>query len=200
MAYCSDGNGCLISTHGPTRGPTAVHSPQVSSPPYFNSRPHTGADIWSGRTTHSQHPFQLTAPHGGRHLFGSLAQDALPFQLTAPHGGRRWHKERMRALGAFQLTAPHGGRPGTKRRDKRRKDFNSRPHTGADLAGKRLLESQGHFNSRPHTGADCLYLRVYHVRDISTHGPTRGPTDLIDIVLSWCLFQLTAPHGGRRIP
>ena len=82
------------------------------------------------------------------------------------------------------------------------RNFNSRPREGADFdramkiqaeltfqltaprGGRRVssstLSSASHFNSRPREGADCLRFYCFTSCEISTHGPARGPTAILD--------------------
>ena len=168
-----------ISTHGPTRGPTFGVKRGTVQDRNFNSRPHTGADHPDDSKLLEKVIFQLTAPHGGRHSQPPPAPVLRTFQLTAPHGGRQALRFLRRILSAHFNSRPHTGADdcSTYSQDCG-KYFNSRPHTGADEITGIFFHCFIYFNSRPHTGADS--------RSGSQPSYQKG-------------FQLTAPHGGRRL-
>ena len=85
LAYSIEGM-VKISTHGPTRGPTRRPWTVLVLALNFNSRPHTGADLYTSFLCLDTAVFQLTAPHGGRRQVALVIEHLKNFN-SRPHTG-----------------------------------------------------------------------------------------------------------------
>ena len=99
------------------------------------------------------------------------------FQLTPPHGRRLLSRVSKSSLMPFQLTPPHGRR----------------------RAIVYTSVQNSNFNSRLRTGGDCIIcLDICHIK-ISTHASAREATSRMVYGIYHRTFQLTPPHGRRRL-
>jgi len=161
--------------------------------------------------------FQLTRPHGARHilfLYGggrsvsthAPARGATYVKLFARHGlcfnsrartGRDvWKMDRF-ARNRVSTHAPARGATSCGASIRFVMTFQlTRPH-GARLRPQIYSPDALRFNSRARTGrdefVDLLRARV----DVSTHAPARGATQVYNRPHRSKLFQLTRPHGAR---
>ncbi len=164
-----------VSTHAPAWGATRSRC-EVRITSCFNSRPRMGGDAGNLKTGLLVW-FQLTPPHGGRR---GLTNPAHPWFVSthAPAWGATLTEGRYVITDLVSTHAPHGGR--------------------LDIHGNRHLPLS--FNSRPAWGGLNSRRSTSVPFKVSTHAPHGGRPDIEQRISSIQeTFQLTPPHGGRRV-
>ena len=99
--------------------------------------------------------FQLTRPHGARHVGSVISVSSDGFQLTRPHGARLVS---LCAVGGYYSS------------------FNSRARTGRDQIHLWSQDTSKVSTHAPARGATKLRNHLNNIAMVSTHAPARGAT------------------------
>ena len=147
--------------------------------------------------------FQLTAPQGGRHTAFDVSRTKTTDFNSRPREGADWHWDLWQIVlsristhgpargptfpgldvitaNIFQLTAPRGGRPSFGSPTYNSTIFQLTAPRGGRRCSPPELPRPLNFNSRPREGADFHFRISRKCSGISTHGPARGPTAILD--------------------
>ena len=165
-----------ISIHAPTRGATGVPVLHSSFLVYFNPRSHEGSDRYWMEIMTTKWNFNPRSHEGSD-------QERLEKLLHCLNFNPRSHEgsDLQKTWCLLSFT-----------------DFNPRSHEGSDVCLLMPMPLSGIFQSTLPRGERQSTASASSDTSISIHAPTRGATNLLQLLVIFVRFQSTLPRGERH--